>query len=81
MNMSDLPSGLPDKDYENIPDGQYDSEFEGKPTVETVETKICDDGVEETHITHDVKQPLRWTFSSGGNKRFAKNYDEIDWSK
>ncbi len=74
--MSDLPE---EKDYENLPDGQYDSEFEGKPTVETVETVISDeDGVEETHITHDIKMADRWKFVTCANK---KNYENIDWSK
>ena len=74
-------SDIEEKDYENLDDGDYDSEFEGKPTVETVETKIAEDGVEETHITHHVKQHDRWFFSSGGSKRFEKNYDKIDWTK
>lgn len=61
-------------------DGIYDSEFNGKPSVETIETKVAQDGVEETHITHDLKLANRYRFSSGGSKRYAENYSKIDWS-
>ena len=65
-----------DQDYA---DGQSDGEIGGYKTVETVETKIGADGVEETHITHEVKRASRWTFGSLG-KRYEDNYETIDWS-
>ena len=70
------------EDYKDKEDGEYDSSFGGKPTVEKLETKISkEDGVEETHITHTIKQANRWTFSNAGGTKFAAGIDKIDWSK
>jgi len=69
----------PDQDKE---DGQYDTEFQGKEAVETISTTESDeDGIETTKYDVLLKQRSRYTFSAGGNKRFAGNYDQIDWSK
>lgn len=51
---------------EHLPDGQYDDEVGKHKTVKTIETKISEvDGVEETHVTHDIKQANPWKFSGG----------------
>lgn len=62
---------------EDKPDGQYDSNVGKHKTVETIETTMADDGVEETHISHEIKKASRWTFSSWNRKK----YEQIDWSK
>lgn len=62
-----------DPDYD---DGQFDSTFGKHKTIETIETKMGSDGVEETHITHEIKKANRWTWSGWG-----PNYSKIDWSE
>lgn len=61
------------QDYE---DGQYDSQLGKHKTVETIKTVMADDGVEETHITHDIKRADKWKFGGWG-----KNYNKIDWRR
>ena len=65
------------EDYKDKEDGEYDSSFGGKPTIEKLETKINkNDGVEETHITHTIKQANKWKWAGWG-----PYYENIDWSK
>ena len=63
-------------DGQDYLDGEFDSEIAGYKTVEKVDTVIGEDGVEETHITHEVKRASRWTFLPPN----AKKFDLIDWS-
>ncbi len=66
-------------DGQEFDDGEYDGEIAGHKTVETIETKMGADGVEETHISHEVKRAdkCKFTFSS----KEKKNYKQIDWTK
>ena len=73
-------SGDPNvSDGQEFDDGQYDGEIAGYKTIETVETKIGLDGVEETHITHDIKMknPACFTLT----EKMKKVIDKIDWKK
>jgi len=66
---------------DNIQDGQYDSKVGKYDCIETVSTKLGADGVEETHIAHEIKRKNRWTFTSAGERGFMTGFDKIDWSK
>lgn len=55
---------------------------EGFRVEEVLEQKVDEeDGIITDHITYNVMQADQWVFSSGGNSRFARNFDNIDWSE
>jgi len=57
-------------------------ESEGHRVEEVLEQKIDEeDGVITDHISYNIMQASQWTFSAGGNRRYMRNYENIDWSE